>query len=156
MTRLWGAPSGFNGPSSALGAPREMPSLACWKAPCFIFITQHVPRRRSAGCLGSAEFTYLRGSSALSRELKEMAHSAPTSGSSMEGLLTAASRGPRPARKGAGRGGGMTRGQLALDSWLEPEDGLDAPSPWSSRAGDCLAAGLWVQPSLRAELERDW
>lgn len=76
--------------------PAGMPELGLLErlVLCFHYLAR--PWRRSAGRLGSAEFTYLHGSSALSVELKESA-------SSVGGLLTAASR-LRPAEKWAGGG----------------------------------------------------
>lgn len=66
---LW-SPERLQRPSSAPGAPAEMHKLAPVETQCFVFVPQRAPWRRPAGCLGSAEFIYLRGSSALSMELK--------------------------------------------------------------------------------------
>lgn len=101
--------------------PAGMPELGLLEGLvlCFHYLAR--PWRRSAGCLGSAEFTYLHGSSALSVELKE-------SGSSVGGLLTAAWR-LRPAGKWAGggaredQGGAVPCVESAL-FWLDPEKGL--------------------------------
>ena len=57
--------------------PAGMPELGLLErlVLCFHYLAR--PWRRSAGRLGSAEFTYLHGSSALSVELKESAYPNP-------------------------------------------------------------------------------
>lgn len=113
---------------------------------CFHYLA--LPWRRSAGRLGSAEFTYLHGSSALSVELKE-------SGSSVGGLLTAASR-LRPAGKWAGGGSEGRPGWSCALCGILLYSGLSQRRVWGSRAADCLAASPWGQPSLPDKIGRNW
>lgn len=63
---------------SAVGAPsRDARVRPSWKAWCFIFITQHAPWRRPAGCRALQNLS--------TWELKELAHSVAALGSSAGG-----------------------------------------------------------------------
>lgn len=77
----------------------------------------------------------------------------------MGGLLTAASaRGGRDQQE-SGPGDRCSRalyGILLWNSGLSQRMIWIPPTSWGSRAADCLATNLWVQPSLLEELGRYW